>query len=107
MIVGERTPGRSAVANGSAGRFGTITVRRHDVGSTSVADERDQLRCRALDRTYSGPAIRHSPNTFRTTIVNQVLGDVQVDRRVVLEGRSGFWTARGRAGFVGRERAVF
>ncbi len=29
------------------------------------------------------------------TIVDQAVGDVQVDRRIGLERRSGFWTARG------------
>ena len=31
------------------------------------------------------------------TIVDQAVGDVQVDRRVGLERRSGFWTARAHA----------
>ncbi len=70
-----------------------ITVRQHDVGRTSVgeSDARDQRCCRDLDRTYSGPAIR---NESRITIVDHVVGDEQADRRVGLDCRIGFWTAR-------------
>ncbi len=103
MMIEERAAERSAVANDSAGHFGTITVRQHDLGPTSVgeSDARDQRRCRDLDRTYSGPAIRHSTNTCRMTIVDQAVGDVQVDRRVGLERRSGFWTSM--SGIVRRD----